>query len=87
MRVRSLMSETILTSRMVRAMRKKLEVHSDKGHWNTCTIEYLMKRLGEEFQELAEAIDSGVTPDEVWAEAGDVANFAAMIADNYEAAK
>jgi NTP pyrophosphatase (non-canonical NTP hydrolase) len=62
-------------------MAKKLRENDHKGSWSELDNNYLTHRLHQEFVELTEAITKG-TPDEIIAEATDVANFALMIADN-----
>ncbi len=76
--------EAALVSRLARAMRAKLRFHSRKGHWGSCTRKYLLRRILEEVEELASAMESSASPEMVWTEAADVANLAAMAADNYE---
>lgn len=65
--------------------KQKMRANLCKGHWGGMSQEALVQRAGEEFGELLIAITSGEHPDEVWKEAGDVANIVAMMADNYEA--
>ena len=65
--------EAALTRRMALEMQKKLAQHSDRQHWRQSELRYLINRLREEVEELIE--------NPSWAEAADVANFAAMIAD------
>ena len=62
-------------------MAKKLRENDHKGSWEGLDNNHLTYRLHQEFVELTEAITKG-TPDEIIAEAADVANFALMIADN-----
>ena len=81
---RSALIEAALVSRAARAMRLKLRSNSHKGHWGGCTRKYLLRRILEEVEELAGAIESGADPEEVWEEVADVANLSAMLADNYE---
>src|SRR5690606_7503445 len=67
---------------MAAEMRAKLEANRHKLHWRSPRVqtEYLALRLYEEVAELLAAVRSGVRAD-AWAEAADVANFAAMLAD------
>lgn len=62
-------------------MAQKLRENDHKGSWAGLDNNYLEQRLYQEFIELTEAITKG-NPDEIIAEAADVANFALMIADN-----
>ena len=61
-------------------MLDKMRVNAHKAHWNTVTQQWLMERLHEEVYELVETLANG---GDVISEAADVANFAAMIADNH----
>lgn len=62
------------------AMLKKLRENSHKAHWSTVSTEFLLDRLLEEVEELAEALDYGST-DDIVSECADVSNFAMMIAE------
>ncbi len=73
--------EMELTLRMSQEMFAKLVQNRGKTHWKHATIGYLKTRLLEEVLELLEASRTGK---DIWAEAADVANFAAFIADNVE---
>jgi NTP pyrophosphatase (non-canonical NTP hydrolase) len=73
--------EYALVDRLAQHMRVKLAANSDRPHWEHSGGPYLFKRLREEVEELLQAINNG---EDAWAEAADVANFAAMIADNQE---
>lgn len=78
-------------------MEEQLRRNDHKGGWSECSYTYLQMRMGEEIEELGEAITSVVyaRPMEdrgdvpmfrkvlaLGKEAADVANFALMIADN-----
>lgn len=67
-------------------MLRKLNENDDKGGWEECSYEYLIKRLGEEVAELAAITPMGFGKSDrhrmLAEEAADVANFAMMIADN-----
>lgn len=71
--------EAALAGRMALEMQIKLAQHSDRGHWRQSKLRFLLARLREEVDELADEVN-GMRYD-VWSEAADVANFAAMIAD------
>ena len=74
------MNRKTLPQRMSEVMLTKLEENHHKGHWRGCSSGYLLGRLYEEVGELYESIS---TEDGChWGEAADVANLAAMIADN-----
>jgi len=62
----------------------KLRINRYKKHWNDLEYIDLFTMLKNKVLKLKEAINSKKTPEEVWKEAADVANFCAMIADNYE---
>lgn len=72
-----------LTSMLAQAMQAKLDANLHKLHWAhpEVTTDYLLGRLEEEVQELRDTLADYRHPSEVWAEAADVANFAAMLAD------
>lgn len=78
--------ETRLADSMNSAMRRKLHVNRHKTGWEHDSLGALMRRLREEVNELDDALvfGDGPTAEDVWNEAADVANFAAMIAQNYE---
>ena len=59
----------------------KLRRNQHKKHWDTVTNKWLLERLKEEVKELEEALLLN-NDEDVRLECADVANFAAMIADN-----
>ena len=61
-------------------MADKMEKNRHKAHWNTVSQAWLFSRLEEELTELEQALMLG---GDVESECADVANFAAMIADNW----
>lgn len=72
--------EVLIVSELMPAMLKKLAVNREKkGHWANEDIRFLLKRLREEVDELAQALDDG-SSEEVRLECADVANISAMIA-------
>lgn len=76
--------EDRLVEYMADSMGVKLAENRGKQHWLSAQIalDDLMLKLDEEVNELRiTATSSTAEPGEVWAEAADVANFAAMIAD------
>ena len=73
--------EHALVDRLAFNMGMKLAANRDRSHWNRSRQWYLLRRLREEVDELSYAVNHGEGKD-AWAEAADVANFAAMIADN-----
>lgn len=78
--------ELALIQRLKVSCVKKLRANSHKSHWRGSPQSYYEARTIAELEELRAAISEGKTPDEVWDEAADVANFVAIIASNYEAA-
>ena len=80
-----------------RLMERELQENDDKGGWETCPDDYLVRRIDDERAELARLLrklqrkidrDVDLTPaevEQVLSEAADVANFAMMIADNWKA--
>lgn len=79
--------ERALVERLGKAQIAKLAVHSDdREHWREWGRDaFYINRLREEVAELEQAIAERQEPRRVWNEAADVANFAAMLADRYEA--
>ena len=66
-------------------MRDKLaENQSAKRTFLGCGLQFLSMRITQEKNELISAVQNKATPEQVWREAADVANFAAMVALNYE---
>jgi NTP pyrophosphatase (non-canonical NTP hydrolase) len=64
-------------------MQRALNDNDHKDGWDECSLGYLFGRLGEEVQELKEAMQAiDRDPELIVSEAADVANFAMMIADN-----
>lgn len=63
-----------------RLLRKHDDDRGVRG-WASDSADVLVNRLDDELKELRQAIASG-TPQEIAKEAGDVSNFAMMIADN-----
>ena len=62
-------------------MMKKLRQNCHKAHWDTVTNYWLLARLNDEVRELQDAMMNDA-PELIADECADVANFAAMIADN-----
>ena len=78
--------ERVLVERLGHYQRAKLSLHSDREHWREWGDDaFYLTRAREEIGELMDAISENQTPSQVWREAADVANFAAMIADRYAA--
>jgi NTP pyrophosphatase (non-canonical NTP hydrolase) len=71
--------ELLLVDRMADNMRMKLFANRERPHWKGDHLATLHFKLREEVKELIDAVIEG---EDAWAEAADVANFAAMIADN-----
>ena len=65
-------------------MERQLEENGCKLGWERCTDKWLLKRLRQEVEELEQAVKKGKN---VVEEAADVANFAMMIADNFQERK
>ena len=64
----------------------KLKKNRGKAHWRNPAdhVTYLLARLTEEVEELDDAVMNEESSESIGAEAADVGNFAAMIADLYE---
>jgi hypothetical protein len=73
--------ELYLIERLRAACLVKLRSNSHKKHWKTLSNQQLLRLLKKEVSELETCINKG-TESGAWYEAGNVANFAAMIADN-----
>jgi NTP pyrophosphatase (non-canonical NTP hydrolase) len=71
---------------MAGEMGRKLRENRGTGkhHWRETGYYWLLTRLRDEIEELRDAIALSDDPEMIWAEAADVANFAAMIADRAE---
>ena len=65
-------------------MKEKLERNRHKGTWRVWPIDCIFSRILDEVLELAVAIKTGESPEEVEFEAADVADFAMMVADIYK---
>lgn len=63
---------------------EKLWHHRNKGRWEDLKPMEAFKLLLKEAAELLEAVNNGYSVRDVWREAADVANFAMMMAENYE---
>jgi NTP pyrophosphatase (non-canonical NTP hydrolase) len=63
-------------------MQEKLNANSHKCGWKNEGLQYLSMRLTQERKELTEAFKSG-DKERVIKECADLANFAMMIADNF----
>lgn len=80
--------EQDLVNSLMIGMRRKLRENRHKTYWADPAVPMivLVSSLLEEVSELVEAVSIGdprITKSEVWSEAGDVANLAAMIADHF----
>jgi NTP pyrophosphatase (non-canonical NTP hydrolase) len=67
-------------------METRLRANDHKGGWADCDFPYLIRRIREETDELADTMrDVGGLYDyaEIRREAADVANFAMMVADAF----
>ena len=63
---------------------EKLRENDNKSHWSGETMEHLHHRLYDEFGELKRAIKAKKPVIDIFRECADIANFAMMIADNYD---
>ena len=73
--------EETIVNNLASYMKWKLRNNAHKEHWRQTPIQVLLRRLREETNELEKALEHGNFVQE---ECADVANFAAMILDNYE---
>ncbi len=79
--------ERRLVAALSESMLTKLAENRGKLHWQECAPEFLLGRLDAEVEELRQALggyleEGSAEADDVWREAADVANFAAMLAEN-----
>lgn len=74
--------EECLVGNLGRIQLEKLRLNCRKSHWESCSIPWLLRRLQEEVGELFEALLLEGDPYEIEQECADIANFAAMIAQN-----
>ncbi len=86
-RISDVGGESALVQTLAAAMQSKLAKNRGKRHWQDATPAYLIERLRQEVDELEQAIggyleEGSADEDDVWNEAADVGNFAAMLADN-----
>lgn len=86
-RISDVGGESSLVRTLSDAMLAKLAKNRGKRHWQDAAPTYLIDRLRQEVEELEQAIggyleEGSADENDVWAEAADVANFAAMLADN-----
>lgn len=65
-------------------MASKLQENAHKGAWWHCKPSWLLRRLETEVRELRRAVQRRAPAKELWREAADVGNFAAMVADVME---
>jgi NTP pyrophosphatase (non-canonical NTP hydrolase) len=62
-------------------MELKLQDNDTKDGWKNCSPEDLLDRVGDEFEELTNALLVDANPRDIIKECADVANFCMMIAD------
>lgn len=74
-----------IVDRLSAMMKTKLNMKAGQNtrHWRHCSHEELLVRLREEVVELEKSLTGAIWTEDVLSEAADVANFAAMIADNF----
>lgn len=82
----SVEQEVELIEKLKKHCLDKLRENCTKTHWNDVTLKKLFEYLFSELSELMASciVANNSSPAEVWREAGDVSNFASMIADNFE---
>lgn len=76
--------EERLVATLAAHQRGKLRANRHKRSWRESDVEYLIDRLLDEVEELLQAVRDRQSPERIWGEAADVANFAGMIADRAE---
>ena len=71
-----------LISTLSAFMRRKFEINVDKPHWDDEEYGQLIVGMYAEVQEfLVELGSPDATPESIWNEAADIANYCSMIAD------
>jgi hypothetical protein len=60
---------------------EKLQENDHKVPWTDYDFDYLLLRLGQEIEELKEALEDPLSPNDVIKECADVSNFSMFIAD------
>jgi len=73
------LAETELLEKITGHMQDRLEANSHKRNWRFFKTTELLDHLKDEVRELERALING---ENVWHEAADVANLAAMVADS-----
>ncbi|AXN39833.1 nucleoside triphosphate pyrophosphohydrolase family protein [Peribacillus butanolivorans] len=68
-------------------MEEKLAENDSKGGWDTCTVDFLLLKLQEEYAEVIEAVRSGSTIKDVSRECADLANICMMLSEQYKKLK
>lgn len=79
---REALQQASLPIRMAAAMEAQLAANGHKSGWENMSSKWLLNRLRQETGELRRAIEERRPAVEIWSEAADVANFAAMLAAN-----
>lgn len=82
--MRTIDEENALIENLSIFCKAKLRGNAHKKLWNNYNIQELIYMLRDELDEFENAIFEKKKSSEVWSEAADVANFAAMIASNYD---
>jgi NTP pyrophosphatase (non-canonical NTP hydrolase) len=73
--------------RFSEAMEEKLAENDSKGGWDTCTVDFLLLKLQEEYAEVIEAVRSGSTKKDLTRECADLANICMMLSEQYQKTK
>ncbi len=77
----TILDESEMVHRLGLEQMAKLRANASRQHWRVTEPRWLMAQLKDKVRELERAWSNGGPLDDVWAEAADVANYAAMIAD------
>ena len=79
--------ESALVRKLSDVQREKLRYNRHKDHWRHYSPKQMLRRAETELRELRRAIEADKPAPDVWAEAADVANFVAMVAQNHQNAR
>ena len=74
--------------KLAEQMHKNLNAHKGENPagWENVREGFLLNRLADELEEFREVAITGSSPERLWSEAADAANFLMMLCDNYERA-
>lgn len=71
-------------NRFAELMEAELRENDHKGGWKDCEPGWLLRRAGQELDELRRSYAAGEPSQVIKSEAADVANFLMMLTENYK---